>query len=274
MKVVKASGKKVLYNPEKIVRSLTRVGVSPKAIDEVLRKTEAELYPGIHTKEMDDLVFKHLKSVSCNAASKYHLKRAISELGPTGFPFEKLIAALFEAEGYQALNNQMLEGYCVSHEVDVVAKNENEYHIMECKFHGAEGSISDIKHALYVYARFLDLARKRKASKQKTMGWLVTNTRFSSDAEKYGRCVGLQMLSWDYPKGGSLRERIDKTGLFPVTCLTMLSKQQKQKLLNREVVLCRELAGLEEELKLIGLPKEKQKKALEEAHIICQCREL
>jgi hypothetical protein len=99
--------------------------------------------------------------------------------------------------------------------------------------------------------------------------WLVTNTRFSVDAERYGECVGMGLLSWNFPRGNSLRERIDRNRLYPITCLTSLSKSEKQRLLDKEVVLCQAVCERPEELDDIGLSDIKKSKALEEARKVC-----
>ncbi len=52
--------------------------------------------------------------MSRSTADKYHLKNAIMELGPTAFPFEKFIAGILEAEGYQTLTDQIVQGNCVT----------------------------------------------------------------------------------------------------------------------------------------------------------------
>jgi Holliday junction resolvase-like predicted endonuclease len=56
-------------------------------------------------------------------------------LGPAGFFFEKYIAKLFQSEGYETLTNLLLQGKCVSHEVDVVVRKNNYLTMIECKFH-------------------------------------------------------------------------------------------------------------------------------------------
>ncbi|HLR91356.1 MAG TPA: hypothetical protein VK040_10390 [Balneolaceae bacterium] len=72
---------------------------------------------------------------------------------------------------------------------------------------------------------------------------VYTNTRFTSDAIQYGKCVGLLLTSWDYPRGNGLKDRIDKSGLHPLTALTTLTKAEKTKLLDEGIVLCKELHG-------------------------------
>lgn len=267
MKIIKASGEETSYDQEKIVQSLKRTGASDEIIKEVLSKTEKELFEGIHTKALYKIVFENLKKLSHGAAGKYHLKNAIMELGPTGFPFEKFIAGLLEVEGFAAVTNQIVQGRCVKHEIDIIADKGDQHFMMECKFHGYGGSICDIKTTLYVYARFLDVENNSQKFHQ---AWLVTNTRLSKDAEVYGNCVGMGLLSWNYPKGHSLRERIDRSGLYPITCLSSLSEQEKQTLLNKNIVLCQTLCERPAELNELKFPSEKNNAVLEEAKLICK----
>lgn len=274
IKIIKASGEEVFYDRKKIVHSLQRAGASREVIQQVLAETEKELFNGIHTKAMYKIVFRNLKKMSRHTAGKYHLKNAIMELGPTGFPFEKFIEILFKEEGYHTLRDQIVQGHCVKHEIDVIAEKDDKHFMLECKFHSLPGNTCDVKTALYVYARFLDVEKtwlqQPGQTKKFLQGWLVTNTRLTGDAEKYGNCVGLGLMSWNYPQKNSLRERIDRHGLHPITCLTTLSKQDKQKLLDKEIVLCRTLSANPSELKKIGLSKERKNRVLEEARNICK----
>lgn len=272
MKVIKASGEKVFFEPGKIIRSLERAGAGREVIQEVLAETKKQLFDKIPTKEIYKIVFKNLKKLSHSTACKYHLKNAIMELGPAGFPFEKFIATLFEAEGYHTITDQIVKGRCVKHEVDIIAGRDNKHLMIECKFHSDAGNICHVKNALYVYARFLDLEKislgKHSHAYKFDQGWLVTNTRFSTDAEKYGKCVGMGLLSWNYPKGNGLREIIDRKGLYPVTCLTSLSKNEKQTLLNNNIVLCQTIYESPSVLNPIKLSRIRKKKVLQEAKII------
>lgn len=133
-----------------------------------------------------------------------------------------------------------IRGKCVSHEVDVVAKKENQYIIVECKFHSEEGRNSDVKIPLYINARYIDILNfyvGSEKSESPNNSWVVTNTRFTGDAQQYGNCVGLYFLSWDYPKGNGLKDRIDQYRLYPITVSTLLSKREKQVLLSRNGIM-------------------------------------
>lgn len=273
MDVLKASGEVAPFDTDKIRYALLRVKANPALIEQIIETVNRKIYNRIPTAELYRIVFDELKKSQTVAAAKYNLKHAIMQLGPTGYPFEKYIAALWQSEGFTTKTGQIVKGYCVSHEIDVIAEKENLHYLAECKFHSFQGKASDIKHALYVYARFLDVERQLKSHAQHAdkihMMWLVTNTRLTSDAIAYGACVGLGLLSWDFPADDGLRERIERSGLHPITCLISLPRKEKQQLLQRSIVLCRDLLNKPEILLEIGVGQNKMREALDEAGAIC-----
>lgn len=240
--VVKANGKREAYEPEKLRSSLLRSGASQKATEDVLVHIQDELYNDITTKEIYEHAFDILKKVEGSSARKYSLRRAVMELGPSGFPFEKFVAEILKVKGYQTRTGEMVLGGCVPHEVDVVAWNEKKLIMIEAKFHNELGTKSDLKVALYIKARFDDLRENvfnyDGKDRPITDAWLVTNTKFSSTAIHYGECKNLTMIGWNYPEKGSLQDMIEEEGLHPVTCLTSLSHKEKKALLATHVVLC------------------------------------
>ena len=239
IQVVKASGDVEPFSEEKLRRSLTRSGASDDEIHRVLKAIHAHLHKTMTTKELYRLAYKVLRKKEPSVAARYALKKALLALGPTGYPFEKFMAAVMKSQGYSTETGVVLEGKHISHEVDVVAERAGHRVLMECKYHGAAGRKSDLKVALYVYARALDLLGS--VPNKSSEFWLVTNTKFTSDAIKYGSGAGLRLYSWDQPEGHSLAQLIEEAGVQPVTCLTSLKKRQKQKLVDIGVVLSREL---------------------------------
>ena len=169
--------------------------------------------PKTTTREIYRLAHARLKRRDDTCGMRYTLKRSLFRLGPTGYPFERYIADIFEDYGYRTKVGVTLRGKCVSHEVDVLAVNSAEVIAMECKYHNSRGSTTDVKIALYVHSRTVDLeptltARYRGRTFR---GRLVTNTRCTADALKFARCAGLDVLSWRYPEGGGLEEMIAQT---------------------------------------------------------------
>ncbi|MCW9037313.1 ATP cone domain-containing protein [Altibacter sp.] len=272
--VVKSSGEVVRFSVEKLKRSLLRSGADDKAVEHIIDIVRDELYQGISTKEIYNRAFALLKKKKSVYASKYKLKKAIYELGPTGFPFEKFIAALLFYSGYETKTGQILQGRCVDHEVDVVALKNGQHIVAECKFHSEEGRNCNVKVPLYIHSRYRDIVAYGTELKNTKItpneGWVVTNTRFTKDAIEYGTCAGLVLLSWDYPKGDSLKERIDRLGLYPITVSTLLSSREKQFLLSRDVVLCRELVNDAFYLDHLGISNGRKIKILAEVSSLCK----
>ncbi len=273
IEIIKASGKKVKFSLPKLRKSLKRTGADDVIINQILNKVRDELYQGISTKEIYNRAFILLKKKQRNFASKYKLKKAIYELGPTGFPFERFIGALLKYSGYQIEIGEVLQGNCVTHEIDVVAHKNYETSIVECKFHGEEGLNCNVKIPLYINARYQDVKKHWNANKKNesnlTEGWVVTNTRFTEDALLYGKCAGLYLLSWDYPKNNGLKDRIDRLRLYPITVLTLLTNREKQFLLSREIVLCRELMDSSFFLDFLEVSETRKEKILNEVKQLC-----
>jgi hypothetical protein len=243
--VTKASGEEVVFSMDKLRQSLRNSGATEEQVDKVIKVIEPQLFNGINTKKIYTWAFSILKKSTGSVAAKYQLKKAITEFGPSGFPFEKFIGKLFERKGYHVKVGIIVQGTCVSHELDVVASSETEHMMMECKFHSTQGKMSDVKVPLYIHSRFNDVKSQWLLNKQikdkKLKAWVVTNTRFSPDALRYGTCAGLNLLSWDYPLNESIKVMIDKYKHYPITCLTLLTKPEKEHLLENNVVLCSEL---------------------------------
>jgi hypothetical protein len=276
IEIVKYSGKKVKFSLHKLRKSLKRTGAVEETINKILDKVRDELYQGISTKEIYNRAFALLKKEKSYLASRYKLKKAIYELGPTGFPFEHFISAVLKNSGYRTEVGEILQGNCVSHQVDVIAHKNNETSVIECKFHNEQGYNCNVKVPLYINSRYQDIKthwdKNSKNNTTLTPGWVVTNTRFTEDARQFGKCIGLYLLSWDYPKNEGLKDRIDRLGLYPITVSTLLTNREKQLLLSREVVLCRELIGDAFFLDHLGISDSRKKRILYEIEQLCNSK--
>jgi hypothetical protein len=273
--VAKADGTLEAFKPAKLLQSLRRAGASDADAARIAQEIEGQLYRGITTQEIYSHAFARLRRLPAEAgrhrgaAARYSLKRAVLQFGPSGFPFESYIAELLRVEGYTAQTDQIVKGSCVEHEVDVVAHKDGKTVYVEAKFHNSLGLRSDLKTALYVEARMEDLKRARPGEEAAMSGLLVTNTKFSEQAIAYAQCRSLALLSWDYPHGETLHERIDRAGLYPVTALTTLSKHEKTALLSQRFVLCTALPKQPEVLTQVGVSGKKAGLVLEEVGALC-----
>jgi hypothetical protein len=244
--ILKASGERVPFSEEKLRTSLQRSGATDSSIQQVVDEVYGYLQPGITTQQLFKHAFATLKKISKPWAARYKLKQAIMELGPSGFPFEQFIAEVLRTQGYDVQVGVIVNGHCVKHEIDVIATNETEQRMVECKFHNHPGIKCDVKVPLYIHSRFKDVSDTTSNSYAFTSGWVFTNTKFSEDAIQYGKCMGLHLTGWDYPIHFSLRELIDRSGLHPITCLSTLTKLEKSQLLEQEIVHCKELVDTKE----------------------------
>lgn len=233
------------FSTQKLEHSLLRSGASEEEIENIISKIQTEIYDGISSIEIYKKVFAYLKKSNRTSASRYSLKRAIFDLGPTGYPFERLVAALLREKGFKTSVSVILNGECVTHEIDVLAEKEGSVYAIECKFHSDSNAVSNVKIPLYINSRFLDIQKQWNTNSKNTthlkQGWLVTNTRFTIDAINYAKCVGLTLLSWDYPLNNGIKDNIDSFDLYPITTLINLSKDEKTTLISKDIILVKEL---------------------------------
>lgn len=273
MVITKASGEQVEFSLDKLKVSLERSGANDETIRSIIKEVERQLYNGIPSKQIYDIAFAFLKKKSNPIAAKYKLKQAIMELGPSGYPFEKFIGEILKYQGFQTEVGKIVKGHCVNHEIDVIAEKDEKHFMVECKYHNHRGTICDVKNPLYIQARFKDVEQQWKNlpghGTKFHQGWVVTNTRFSDDAIQYGICVGLHLVGWNFPHTGSLREQIDVSGLYPITCLNTLTFRDKQVLLNNKIVLCKEICSNPSLLTTYEISPDRISSILEEANALC-----
>jgi len=262
------------FAPEKLIYSLKRVGASPAVAADIVAGIEKNLRDGMSTSEIYEHARQMLKKHSdAPTAARYSLRRAVLDLGPSGYPFENLLGEIFRQKKYDVEVGQTLKGQCVEHEVDVVAKKGKELVLVEAKFHNAQGFKTDVKVALYIHARFLDLQAKNFDGLCPAGGscesWLVTNTKFTENAIRYGKCVGIRMIGWGYPSRGNVQDLIEESGLHPLSCLTSLSGREKEALYNQGIVLCKNVTDNPNILESAGVTGTKVDRVLAEANRLC-----
>jgi hypothetical protein len=268
--ITKRSGDRVPFSREKLANSLNRAGAGEEMVQEIVREIEQELqHKELSTRNIYQKAFSLMKKKSRHLAARYKLKRAITELGPSGYPFEHFVAELLQYQGYNTKVGVHMEGHCIEHEVDVLAKKNGEIILVECKFRQNNQFKTDVKVPLYIHSRFLDIEKKISLQNDGQVNfWIATNAKFTDDAVRYAHCAGIYLLSWDHPAQGNLKERVELAGLHPVTCLTSLTRNEKESLLEMKVILSRHLLARPETLDAIGLTATRRNRALEEAGIL------
>ncbi len=273
LQIKKADGTFEFFKIEKLRRSLRRAGASPDEVNNVVAKITQELYEGIQTQEIYRRAFTLLRESELPTAARYSLRRALFGLGPTGFPFERFIARLFETDGYKTKTGIVLQGRCAPHEIDIAAYTDTHSFVGEAKFHSRPGVKSDLQVALYSYARLIDLKGTTICSDDICSiqeFWLITNTKFTSTAEEYGECVGIKMLSWDYPKHNNLHDRIQRAKIYPITVLQSLNSAQIATLIARDIIVCNDIVDNQGALRHLHLSSPKLQAVMNEVNEICE----
>lgn len=274
MLVIKLDGTQEPFDPEKLLHSLQNAGAEPSVAESILKQIQGEMKDGVTTSHIyrraRELLRKHTDHP---VAARYSLRRAVLDMGPSGYPFEKLLGEVFRKRGYQVEVGKMIKGKCVDHEVDVIARNDTELILGEAKFHNNQSFKTDVKVALYIHARMLDLEANDFDGLcpvgGKTHSYLITNTKFTDAAIAYGTCVGLTMIGWGYPHKGNVEDLIEEAGLHPLSCLTTVSRKEKEIFYQQGIVLCRTVADNPNLLESAGITGKKVDEVIAEANRLC-----
>ena len=269
MLITKADGEQEAFDPAKLEHSLKLAGASTTMRARVLAHVMHELKPGMMTEEIYRHAFELLrKEEAVPVAARYSIKRAVFALGPSGFPFEQFLAEILRAHGWKTRTGVALTGRCAPHEVDVYAEKNGKRVGIEAKFHNDAAGKTDIKDALYVHARYQDLKATPVASSTCDEGWLVTNTQFTRNAIRYAQCSGLTLIGWDYPRTRGLLAMIEEARVHPLTCLTTLTDSEKRRLMEKKIVLCKDIVT-PHMLKEYGVKPDRIPQVMEEARQLC-----
>ena len=267
--IVKANGEKQPFSEEKLLHSIRRAGIPQALHDKVVNHIKNRLHEDMTTSEIYYHISEFLgESAHPYAKARYSLKQAIMELGPTGYPFEDFLARVMEKMEYTTKLRTIVSGKCVTHEIDVIAEKHTVMPnkiMVEAKFHNQSGIHTNIHVALYTKARFDDVKDKNKF----TEAWLITNTKASTDAIAYANCVRMNLVSWSYPEGDSLRDWVERYHMYQITVLTRLSPSQKQQLFEKGIVLCSDICKNHSILETLNLSKQKIEEIIKEVEFVC-----
>jgi transcriptional regulator NrdR family protein len=102
MQILKSSGQYEEFSKEKLELSLRRSGASEKNIEYVCNDIEKffSSEKKLSTSKIYKRAFTILKKVeNKKVVFRYSVKKAINELGPSGFPFEKFVAGIYSSLG-------------------------------------------------------------------------------------------------------------------------------------------------------------------------------
>jgi len=268
--VINLAGEREVFSKGKVERSAKRVGATDKVAREIADRIAKEVYEGIETKVIFERVKDLLREAEPKAAIRFNIKKAIRDLGPTGFPFEKFAGEIFAVQGYNIKYNQNVQGQCCDYEIDFIAENRSSIILAECKFRNDPQRKVDIGVALEHYARFLDIRAKGFGNGLEIRPMIITNEKFTSKAKTYALCAGLELLGWRYPKTKGFESFVDKGNLYPITILPSFERSMVGFFSQEKRMLVKDILGLDVEKSAgdSGISFSKLKQLKKEAKIL------
>lgn len=247
--IVKADGSRQRFSARKLERSIGRSGASRGAARAIAARVADQLRDGMTTAQVFALVRQLLRRErEHGVAARYSLKDAMHRLGPAGYHFEKYVAEILRAYGYDAVLPDLIPGMCVEHEVDVVARRDTTTAMAECKYRNAPGLHVHLKDVMATWARYEDLREayaKRRHRFNFTECWLVCNTKITGDGLAFGNCKGMRFIGWQYPAKAGLERMIEEKHLYPITVLRTLTPLAQEQFAAAGVMLCHDIAQRE-----------------------------
>ena len=267
--VTKADGTRQLFDREKVVRTCLKMGTSRKIANEVVRKVEKGLYDGISTSKILQTTFRLLRYYKPAIKHLLDLRRGLS-LMDSKPEFEKFVQILLARNGFKVSTNRLVTGKCVEHEVDAIARKGGITYFVEAKHHINYHTPTGLDESRIARAILEDITEGFQCGScdlKIDRAMIVTNTRFSEHARRYGKCRKILQIGWNSPADPSLQNMIEEKKLYPISCLRGLKRITKTKLVNSGVVLIKQL--FEEKPSTIsrktGISKETLKQIIEKA---------
>ena len=267
--VTKADGNRQLFDGEKVVRTCLRMGASRKIADEIAERVEKSLYDGIPTSKILQMAFRLLRSYKPAIRHLLDLRRGLS-LMDSKPEFEIFVQILLARNRFEVSPNRIVAGKCVEHEVDAIARKGGVTYFVEAKHHVNYHTPTGLDESRIARAILEDVTEGFQCGScdLKIDGaMIVTNTRYSEHARRYGKCRNILQIGWNSPANLSLQSMIEEKNLYPLSCLRGLKRETKTKLVNSGIVLMKQL--FEEKPSTLArktrVPKETLKQIIEKA---------
>jgi hypothetical protein len=258
--VTKADGSKQLFDEEKIVRTCLRMGASREDALQIVQKVEGRLYEGISTRKILQMIYSLMRKQKPAVKHLFDLKYGISLMEPKP-EFEAFIRILLVHSGFKVEPNTILRGLCGEHEADAIATRDGMTHFVEVKHHNSYHALTGLDESRIARAILEDVTEGYShglSSIKIDRAMIVTNTRYSEHAMKYGRCRDILQVGWSSPEFFGLREMVEKHKLYPLSCLRGISAKVRLRLVEAGVVVIKQL--LEQDLRYLErkteLPRE------------------
>ena len=248
MDIIKTDGTIEAFSPSKLCLSLRKSGAPRGVADAACKTIETKVAPNDSTSAIYRKALKYLMKESPEVAARYSLHRALEALGPAGFIFEQYFETVLQAYGFKTRRDVVMQGKCVTHEIDVIAETGTKRFLVEAKYHNVPGLKTHVDVVMYADARLIDIVKnepEKNTKKFEYAMWVVTNTKFTDAAIQYAKCRGIRLTGWNHPRGESMEDIIADKKLYPVTVLPSLPKLLLPELAKRGIILAQDLLTYE-----------------------------
>ena len=241
--VTKADGSKQPFDKQKIINTCLRLQATLEQAQSIADRIQAKAYDGIPTRKILQMIFQHMKKYRPAIGYQIDLKQAIAMLRSKP-DFEIFVAKLFEAMEYEVETNLIMQGKCIEHEIDVIARKGNEVILIEVKHHVNHHTYSGLDVFLQMNSTLEDLKEGYEIGKNKlkfTRAILICNTKVSDHARRYALCRGLEFIAWKFPPEKGLERLIEEYKLYPITFLKNIERGEAHKLADIGIVTVKQL---------------------------------
>ena len=241
--LTKADGSTQLFDKAKVVKTCLRIGADRQIAVQIADEVDSLVYDGIPTHKVLQITLKLLREHKPTIRHFLDLKKGLSVMNSKP-EFEKFVQILLIHHGFEVGPSQIIKGKCIGHEVDAVAKKDGVAYFVEAKHHSNYHTPTGLDESRIARAVLEDAAEgflRGKSNLKIDRAMIVTNTRYSEHAKRYGKCRNILQIGWNSPKKFSLQSMIEQKKVYPISCIRGLSNQTRIKLVNSGVVLIKQL---------------------------------
>ena len=245
------------------------MGANRRIAEEVAGRVERSVYDGMPTSKVLQLAIRLLRGYKPTIRHFLDLRRGLS-LMDSKPEFEVFVQALLANSGFQVSPNMILAGRCVEHEVDAIAKKDGVTFFVEAKHHINYHTLTGLDESRIARAILEDVSEGFElgsCSVKIDRAMIVTNTRYSEHARRYGKCRDIIQIGWNSPVGLSLQSMIEENNLYPISCIRGLKRETRTKLVTKRIVLIKQLLEMKQSslARETRIPKETLKQLITKA---------
>ncbi len=269
--IVKYDGRLEEYDSNKIVRTLTRMGAPQHIAEEIAEDLEEQIEEGMTTKTIYDMAITELESHKEIVEFRRNMKDGLARIG-SGYRFEEYVRLLLQERGYQVSGNVVIQGACVSHEIDGIAEKDGKMVYVEVKHHSVLERYTPFEVTLAAKAKWDDLQRGCEQGLNDCAFdrvLIVTNTRLTIHAQRYAECIGIEHWGWNMPRGEGIDQFIESKKLYPVTILRSVTDEERDALYAQGILTLKQLVNVAPTA--AGLSEKRFQELIAETHRVFTC---